>query len=152
MTQSFTAQVRAWSEKAKRNAGLVIADAAQEVFKDMSQRQPGVKETGGTFEIGKVPVGDSGLLANSMLTTLNGAAVGSGPEAYVAGLAGFELGDTIIHAFTQEYAMRIEYGFQGTDSLGRSYDQQGRFMVREAINGAGGWQSRIDTSAAKFRD
>ncbi|MEL6170492.1 MAG: hypothetical protein AAFN44_03435 [Pseudomonadota bacterium] len=144
MTQSFSAQVRNWTEKAKRNAGLVVADAAQGVFADMSRRQPGVKETGGTFEIGKVPVGDSGLLANSMLTTLNGGSMGSGPDAYIAGLAGFELGDSIVHAFTQEYAPHIEYG--------TSNGIQGRFMVREAINGAGGWQSRVDASAAKFQD
>ena len=142
MTQSFSAQVRNWTEKAKRNAGLVVADAAQGVFADMSQRQPSVKETGGTFEIGKVPV-DTGLLINSMLTTLNGGALGSGPDAYIAGLAGFELGDSIVHAFTQEYASAIEYG---------TGNMPGRFMVREAINGAGGWQARVDASAAKFQD
>ena len=143
MTQSFSAQVRNWTEKAKRNAGLVVADAAQGVFADMSQRQPSVKETGGTFEIGKVPV-DTGLLINSMLTTLDGGALGSGPDAYIAGLAGFELGDSIVHAFTQEYASAIEYG--------TSNGIQGRVMVREAINGAGGWQSRIDQAASKFVD
>jgi len=141
MAQSFAAQVRNWSEKAKRNAGLVVADAAQGVFRDMSERQPSIKETG-AFEIGKVPV-DTGLLANSMIASLNGSLVGQGSDAYVAGLAGFDLGDSIMHAFTQDYAPHIEYGTENFP---------GRFMVREALNGAGGWQNRIDQSARKFAD
>ncbi|MEL7299371.1 MAG: hypothetical protein AAFM92_03215 [Pseudomonadota bacterium] len=142
MAQTFTAQVRNWSQKAKRNMGLVVADAAQGVFADMSERQPSVKETGGTFEIGKVPV-DDGPLANTMQTSLNGSFVAEGSEAYIAGLAGFEIGDQIQHAFTRDYAPAIEYGTQHF---------KGRFMVREALNGQGGWQARVDASAAKFKD
>ncbi|GGX63267.1 hypothetical protein GCM10007385_35500 [Tateyamaria omphalii] len=142
MTQSFAAQVRNWSEKAKRNAGLVVADAAQVKFKAMSRRQPSVKETGGSFEVGKVPV-DEGVLINTMISSLNGSQVGEGENAYVAGLAGFEAGDSILFAFTAEYAQAIEYG---------TVNFPGRFMVREALNSNGGWQAQIDLSAAKFQD
>lgn len=141
MAGTFAAQVRAWSEKAKRNAGLVVADAAQGVFRDMSVRQPSIKETG-TFEIGKVPV-DDGILIGSLFATLNGTQIGRGETAYIAGLAGFELGDNVMFAFSADYAQAIEYG---------TVNFPGRFMVREAINGAGGWQARVDASAAKFRD
>ena len=141
MVKSFSAQVRNWSEKAKRNARLVIADAAQGVFADMSQPQPSIKETG-TFEVGKVPV-DEGILIGSLFATLNGATTGQGQTAYIGALAGFEIGDTVQFAFSAEYALPIEYG---TD------DFPGRFMVREAINGQGGWQGRVDASAAKFKD
>lgn len=142
MAQTFTAQIRNWSDKAKRNMGLVVADAAQGVFVDMSERQPSVKETGGSFELGKVPV-DQGPLANTMTTSLNGAFVARGSDAYVAGLAGFELGDQIVHGFTRDYAPDVEYGNE---------HMEGRFMVREALNGEGGWQARVDASAAKFTD
>lgn len=150
MTKSFAAQVGAWTEKAKRNTRLVVADAAQGVFEDMSQRQPSIKETG-SFVVGKVPV-DTGLLISSMFAQVNGATVGQGSDSYVAALAGMEMGDTVRFAFSQDYAQRIEYGFVGTDSLGRRYDVPGRFMVREAINGEGGWQGRVDQSAGKFSD
>lgn len=140
MTKSFEAQIRGWSEKALRNAGLVTASAAQEVFKDMSQRQPSVKETGGSFEIGKVPV-DEGVLINSLFTSVNGSPTGSGPDSYVASLAGFDFGDSITFAFSAEYALPIEYGTQKFS---------GRFMVREAVNGGGGWQARVDAAARKF--
>lgn len=137
---SFTAQARNWTEKAKRNMGLVVADAFQGVAQDMSQRQPSVKETGGSFIIGAVPV-DEGVLINSLFTTLNEAQVGQGPASYTAGLAGFEIGDVITFAFSSEYAVHIEYGTSRFP---------GRFMVREALNANGGWQGRIDASAAKF--
>lgn len=35
-----------------------------------------------------------------------------------------------------EYARRINYGFVGTDSLGRHYDQVGVHMVEQALNEA----------------
>lgn len=139
MAGNFTAQVRAWSEKAKRNANLVVADAAQGVFADMSVRQPSIKETG-TFEVGKVPV-DEGVLINSLFTQVNGSTVGQGPNSYAAALAGYEGGDTILFAFSAEYSVHIEYG---TSKF------PGRFMVREALNAQGGWQGRVDASAAKF--
>lgn len=139
MTKSFAAQVGAFNEKAMRNIGLVVADAAQGVFEDMSQRQPSIKETG-TFEVGKVPV-DTGVLINSLFTTLNGFKVGDGPTSYVAGLAGFDAGDTMQFAFSSEYAPHIEYG---------TVNFSGRFMVREALNGEGGWQGRIDASARRI--
>ena len=142
MTQAFTAQVRNWTEKATRNTGLVIGDAIQGVFADMSRRQPSVKETGGTFEVGKVPE-DEGILINSLFGTLNGSGTGQGETAYIAALSGFEAGDVVGLSFSAEYAPSIEYG---------TSDFPGRFMVREANNGGGGWQGRIDASAAKFKD
>lgn len=142
MATKFSAEVRAWTEKAKRNSGLVLADAAQSVFFDMSQRQPSVKDTGGTFELGKVPV-DTGVLINTMFSELNGVRTAEGSNAYIAALGGFKLGDVISHNFSASYAAAIEYGTQHFE---------GRFMVREAINGDGGWQARVDAAAAKFRD
>ena len=138
---SFTAQIENWTRKAERNAEKVIASAAQDVFADMSERQPSISETG-TFEIGKVPV-DTGFLINSLFASLNGFPAGQGQTAYVAAVAGFELGDTITFAFTAEYAPAIEYG---------TVNMPGRFMVREALNGGGGWQARVNKAAARFVD
>ena len=137
---TFAAQVKGWTDKAKRNTGLIVADAAQGVFADMSRDQPSVKETGGFFAIGAVPVDQSDLI-NSLFSTLNGSLKGQGQTAYIAALADFEIGDVITHAFSVEYAPHIEYGTQHFE---------GRFMVREAINGEGGWQARIDASAARI--
>lgn len=39
---------------------------------------------------------------------------------------GSSLGDTIFLGFTAVYARRLNYGFTGTDSLGRKYNQAGK--------------------------
>lgn len=53
-----------------------------------------------------------------------------------------------------EYARRINYGFVGTDSAGRSYDQAGRHMVEQAMQEAPEiadrvWHSRKPTESAE---
>ncbi|MDE2096242.1 MAG: HK97 gp10 family phage protein [Patescibacteria group bacterium] len=42
-----------------------------------------------------------------------------------------------------EYARRINYGFIGTDSLGRHYDQLGHHMVEQAAEEAPGIASNV---------
>ncbi|KAF0675073.1 hypothetical protein PMES_02594 [Profundibacterium mesophilum KAUST100406-0324] len=146
MAQSFSVQMRGWSEKAKRNARLVVLDAIQTTATDMSQRQASIKETG-TFEVGKVPV-DTGELIASLRVDIDGsttaqgtkAGAGSTPPDYSAGLAGFKLGDTVSIAFTARHARFMEYGHGGTP---------GRFFVRGAVQK---WANNVAASAAKLRD
>lgn len=90
MTKTFTASVKAWSEKAKRNTRLIVMEASESVYNAMTTRQPGVKETGGTFEIGKVPV-DLGFLANSVQVEVGGAITGK--RRNVRGLCGQHVHD-----------------------------------------------------------
>lgn len=137
-TLNFSAQVRGWSEKARRNAGLVLRDAAQTVSDRMTERQPSIKETG-SFEVGKVPV-DTGELVQSQVTAINGSLQGSGDGAYVGTIAGLELGDTYFHGFQAEHAPYVE---NGTSKF------PGRFFMREAVLP---WQQIVDSSAQKFRD
>lgn len=47
-------------------------------------------------------------------------------------IAAARLGDTLYAGFTASYGPRIEYGFMGTDSKGRTYSQSGHGMVRLA--------------------
>lgn len=48
-------------------------------------------------------------------------------------ITGADLTDTITAVYTAKYARRIEYGFNGTDSLGRKYNQTGtRFVALAA--------------------
>lgn len=44
-----------------------------------------------------------------------------------------QLGDKIVLANPVVYARRVEFGFTGTDSLGRHYDQKGRHMMAQTI-------------------
>lgn len=45
------------------------------------------------------------------------------------------------------YARRIEYGFVGPDSLGRVFNQPGRFYVTRAVKS---WNSIVKSTAQKF--
>ena len=147
--EQFFADISRFTEKAKRNAELVVRKAAQYTFEDMTQRQPSVKETGGSFEVGKVPV-DTGFLVNSTELRINGGSVAQGgggaPADFAAGLAGFNAGDEAEAVFTAPYARRINYGFSGTDSLGRAYNQAGRLFVQTALSH---WQQNVDRAAAE---
>lgn len=144
----FVAEIRAWSEKAKRNLDLVARASAQEVFERASQRQPSVKETGGTFEIGKVPV-DTGFLIGTSEVRINGAphSGGSGareasslPPDFAAVIGSMKMGDTIEYVFTAPYARAVEYG---------TGKMAGRLFVRTAIKD---WDIIVQAEAARFRD
>ncbi|MEO0721948.1 MAG: hypothetical protein AAFY43_07335 [Pseudomonadota bacterium] len=143
MTQTFSADIRKWTQKAIRNAELVVRDAAATTGELMSRRQPSIKETG-TFQIGLVPV-DTGELVLSQVVSINGGIVATGDPAYAAVLAGFEVGDTIEAAFTAPHAPFMEYGFTADNGTLVS----GRFFVREAVQQ---WSATVAATAAKFKD
>jgi len=86
----------------------------------------------------------TGFLRNSITVTINepvpvdpGASPKKGSNyrapAHAAVIASAKLEDRLCLSFVAAYARRIEYGFEGTDSLGREYHQSGRAMVRLGI-------------------
>lgn len=143
MTKSFSVSVKGWSEKAKRNSRLIVMEASEGVYNAMTTRQAGVKETGGSFEVGKVPV-DTGFLVGSAQIAVAGAQRGTGssgqPPDFMASIAGFDVGQPIEAAFTAEYARAVEYG------NGR---MAGRFFVRQAVSR---WGQLVRTAAARYKD
>lgn len=130
MAGTFTAQIRNWTEKAKRNLDLVIKQSAQDVF-EIAQTP--------VAQGGNLPV-DTGFLRNSFVASLNGSTSLTGPDAYVLAIAGFELGDVIFGGWTAEYAVHVEFGARG---------RAPRFFMRGA---AQQWQSIVNANAAKLRD
>lgn len=121
---SFAAQVSAQIAKSKVKLRYVAVNAIQDVMEAAQTPQAPASRSGGGFIEGRIPV-DTSALINS-LTTSQG---GKGETAYIAALAGFEPGESISFIWAMPYAMRIEMGFVGTDSLGRSYNQAGRHFV-----------------------
>lgn len=128
MPKGFSAQIKGWSEKAIRNAENVIKDAGQDLFEE-AQRP--------VSQGGSMPV-DTGFLRNSLVSQLNGSAMGTGATSYVFALAGFKLGDTMFGGWTAEYAEHVNYG---------TSKMQGRFYVDLA---AQKWQLFINKAAAKY--
>ena len=92
---------------------------------------------------------DTGTLKNSFVSALNGGEAGTeGATSYVATIAGMELGDSARFGYKMPYALRLELGFDGADSFGRTYTQGGRYWVSTALEG---FQANVDAAVAKHR-
>jgi len=85
---------------------------------------------------------DTGFLRSSLTAGINGSVDAGPPAAYgsvsndTAALGVFsrlKLGDKVTMVYRAGYAMRVNYGFMGADSLGRFYNQAGKFWV-EAVS------------------
>lgn len=138
MADSFQAQVEKWANQTTRDLELIFKESAQEVF---SKAQTPVAQGGNMPK-------ETGFLQNSFVSALNGTTSLKGPDSYVLAIAGAKLGDVVFGGWTAEYAPRIEFGFSGQDSLGRTYNQDGRGFVRKA---AMQWQQIVQRNAAKVR-
>lgn len=126
MPRSFTADLSRLTEKAKANMNYIAKQAVQDVLEGAQTTQRGITQGATGFEVGKIPVGLTADLVNSL--TVDGA---KGADSYVVAIAGMKLGDVMEFAWTAPYSARIEFGFVGTDSKGREYEQAGRFFVGE---------------------
>lgn len=120
---TFTAQLEEFAKLTKRNMLYVASESIQDVVEAAHTPQVAITKGATSFEEGKIPVADADL-TNSLTT--DGT---KGAESYSTAIAGFEIGDVMEFAWSEEYAYRIELGFTGTDSLGRKYDVPGRHFV-----------------------
>lgn len=141
----FSSQIDAWVNQTEKRINAVFRLSTQKVISYMQEN---------------VPVRD-GFLRASLVVLVNQDPPkadktdedGMGPytDAYMKmALAGAVAGDRIVSAYTMVYARRLEYGFNGTDSLGRSYNQPPRAWVRLA---AQQWPQAVEaaTKEAKAR-
>ena len=138
MAESFSAQVDEWVRQTERRLEMVFKESVQTLFEE-AQKPAG--------EGGNMPI-DTGFLRNSFVAGLNGTTSLSGPDAYIAAIAGANIGDVIFGGWTAAYARRIEFGFVGKDSLGRNYNQTGRGFARKA---AMRWPQIVRESADRAR-
>lgn len=101
---TFTAQIKAFTDRAKEKLETVVKQSAQEVY-SIAQTP---KAQGG-----RMPV-DTGFLRNSLVAELNGSTVAGGADAYVLAVAGMDLGDVVFAGWTANYARHMEYGTSRT--------------------------------------
>lgn len=122
--KSFTAQLSDIADLIESDMLYVAKSAISDVVTAAQTTQIGITQGATGFVEGRIPVGLTAELVNSL--TVDGA---TGPESYTVAIAGMQLGDVKRFAWTAPHAMRMEAGFTGTDSLGRSYNQEGRHFV-----------------------
>lgn len=157
---TFTAEVDAWVLATRERMRFVFLEAAQRVIGQMQRVGPSVANPDGG-DGGKMPV-DIGFLRSSLRVTLNEAFSGASISAPVGdtfvysfddsqislSIAAAQIGDSIYAVYIADYARRLNYGFVGQDSLGRSYDQQGYHFVEFAV---GQWQTIVDAVVAEAK-
>ncbi|RZZ81126.1 hypothetical protein [Pseudoxanthomonas winnipegensis] len=121
MASKFGDQVKALTEKYKLRQEVVFRESAQQVL--TKAQVP--KKSGG-----RMPVKD-GFLRGSVGASKEG--MPSGPSDPALVFSTLKIGEQVYAGWTAAYALRMEYGFQGTDSLGRTYDQAGNGFLRAAV-------------------
>ena len=132
--KTFTAQLSDIADLTIEGMEYVMRQSISDVLVGAQETQIGITQGATTFVEGKIPVGTTAELVNSL--SVDGG--GESADAFVVAIAGLEIGETMSFAWSAPHARRINSGFTGTDSLGRTYNQPGRFFV--------------DVNAAKFPD
>ena len=128
-SKTFAASLDAFAVKTAAKMKHVATQAIQDVVEAAQTPQLGITMGATSFEEGKIPIGKTGDLQNSLVSGANGSSGAASEFSYEAVITNYELGDVLTFAWTMEYAMRIELGFVGTDSLGRTFHQAGRHFV-----------------------
>ena len=124
MAGQFELKIREFAERAKENADKAVRQVALEVSSRVIVRSP--VDTGrfrANWQLGV----DSPLAGALLTTDKTGAETKS---RIIAALPKDAAGHVIYVTNNLPYAMRLEYGFNGTDSLGRTYAQAPKGMVR----------------------
>ena len=125
---TFQKQVDAWIKKAEKNKLAVFRRSAEMIGEEMVK----TKAQGGRLPF------LTGNLARSLLASTKEMPKTSDEQFKGSNLgavtARAKLTDAIYMGFQARYARRMEYGFIGQDSLGRTYDQKGHHFVQGAID------------------
>lgn len=118
---SFAATIGEWGRAELDRAETIFQASAQTVANEVRKA---------VSDGGKMPVDTGNLRRSLMASTTAMPAVKEGKEEFTDSgiemvIAGAELGSTVYLGFQAAYAPRMNYGFVGTDSLGRVYNQAG---------------------------
>nr|WP_249405671.1 hypothetical protein [Stenotrophomonas sp. CFBP 13718] len=116
----------------------IFRESAQAVMEDASTPEG---------EGGKMPVA-TGFLRNSAVASTAGPPDGAGGDPSLV-FSGVELGQSVWAGWTASYALRMEHGFYGEDSLGRVYAQSGKGFMRSA---AQNWDFIVDKVAKDVKE
>ena len=124
---NFERTIKAFGKRSIARMEALFQRASLKLFEAIDDRTP--KVTG--FLASTLGGSLAGIPPIDPNATGEGAPVNVQPYDLMCQTA--RLGQTVYGGFVAVYARRIEYGFHGTDSLGRTYNQTGRAMVRLSV-------------------
>ena len=145
MAKSFSASVRDWGNRTKQAQEAILHSSLEDVMAVASVTQESAKTRNGPAQQGAIPR-DTGHLVNTVAADLNGSgSFGTDDKNDVTLLINdMKAGDKMHIAWTAAYAHRINSGFVGTDSLGRTFEQGGVHWVETA---AEKWDAIVQANA-----
>lgn len=143
MPKKFSAQVSDMIKNNKRKLRKVAIDSITDVCRQAQTSAQGIT-AGGTLVDGKIPVVTADLI-NSFTSNVGGSS-SKGAQSYTVALSGLQVGDIARFTWDIEYSMRVNYGFMGTDALGRKYNQKGWHFMTRAVEK---WPEFVAQNAAK---
>lgn len=104
----------AWADSKDKLLTALLRNAVQDLAQEASRTIP----NGGRVPAKTGNLGRSVVVSNKPPTIIEGDAPSGG---FSAGIAAIVPGETIYIGWTAAYSRRMNYGFVGTDSLGRNY-------------------------------
>jgi hypothetical protein len=127
-TRAFLRSVNAWTLQTEERSEQAFREGSLDFYDALRDATPVL----------------TGNLRNSLVATTNGEtsivtgpgndstdrSFRSGENTSRANIMSAKIGDKISYMYTATYFRRLNYGFTGFDSLGRFYNQAGRFWVQ----------------------
>ena len=120
----FRAALGKWADKVGEQADGLARQVCQEMGYRVVLATP--VDTGFLRGMWQPTIGDVASFAPKAVN------MAAGPDVSLV-CAGIKAGDVFNMANGTAYARRLEYGFVGKDSLGRTYNQVGRYYVRDTV-------------------
>ena len=147
--RSFAAQLQDIAGKTTAQIQAVLSESIQDVM-DIAQTP--------VANGGRMPV-DDGHLINSVVTELNGSQIGQASDAADTSGASssaniallvtqMQPGDIARIGWAAAHAMRQHEGFVGEDSLGRTFNQEGKHWVDGA---AAQWEQIVARNVERLK-
>lgn len=145
-TRSFLATVRRSVEKMEANSEDIYRNICLEFYNRLAKATPVL--TGNLRNSLVASVGGNQQMVTGPGNTSGDMAFRGGAETSIANIMSVKIGDKVSYMYNATYFRRLEYGFVGYDSLGRYYDQPGRFFAKSV---GAQYRSIARSVAASFR-
>lgn len=125
MARSFSATTSKWVSDSKRAQRSIFASSAQALAQDVTR----TNREGGLLPIDTGNLQTSFTVSQTAMPQIDAQDQEYARNDWTFTIASAHVGDPLYMGFRAPYGPRQNYGFQGTDSAGRTYNQGGKFFI-----------------------
>lgn len=139
----FSDAVKQFTVDASKNADVIFRNSVDEVYKEIIK----TKIHGGNLPHDTGNLGRSVTVSKTAMPRVDTETLEYDEVDYSPVVFSVDAGDTVYIGVQASYGPRMEYGFVGTDSMGRNYNQAGNHFVEKA---ADKWPQIVKAQEARF--